>query len=283
MTTPTVLQSPEIALVRMEKGKAAWRNLEDMGGIWPTFDADHTPAGILEGMGEYEPGAIIAIIKEALPKCSADRAWPWVARAIFIYENEVNSSELYHPGDISADTLVSRIAMQAKVLSKSLTDLAWLALRSGDEVGTEHGIKALQVSEGMRECDAVQEAGGLFGLGNALRDIAAVCTESDASAAKHETRGAERPHLALLVSELTVFWGRATRKKPSASAVQKRDEELGPFGRLVNGCLRFAGAEPATRWQLKGAIDRTRGTASDTADAPNRRYCPPKNLSKPVA
>ena len=235
------------------------------------------PPGMWEGMGEYDASTILPIIEDVLPKIRADRAWPWVARAIYVYETEVSTSAWYNASEPNADELGRRIAKQAGALSKSLTDLTWLTMRSPAEVGEENIGTAIRLSGALKTCfereannvvtalhrglsprtpksaNSCDSSPNLF---ESLVKVSKTFTTLSDNVASGRMRDASDKHLALLVAELGDFWWRATDKEPSASDPDRKDGKLGPFMLLVNGCLTLAGCSNVTPKKVRRALRR---------------------------
>lgn len=244
-----------VANARLERGMAAWDALNESGGIWPPCDTSPPPWGIWDGMGEYDAGAVQEAIQVALPTVPIERAWPWVARAIFIYETERKLRDSYAPPEPNSDALVDLMQRQSVALRKSLLNLNFLSIRPPEEVGRQHFEKATQVHRSLRT-----RFGGPNTLGAeyvqflaGLEIVSEVCAGFNSKAATDRRRGALDPHLSTLVWELSDFWTKASGRAPSASNPGHADNDA-PFVRLVNGCLRLAGAAAASPRKVGTAI-----------------------------
>ena len=120
---------------RLSQGRTRWHALVADGGIWPASTLSPPAAGMFEGVGEYEPGSFHEILADVLPKAPADRVWPWVARATWIYACDRAVAEAFGPSELSAAAIIERIAQQAVKLAANLTDLSAMAMASPDRFG----------------------------------------------------------------------------------------------------------------------------------------------------
>lgn len=257
MLANSQVEDQTVADLRLKRGKAVWDTLHSSVGIWPACHVSPPPFGIWDGMGEYDPNAIQTLLKDALPKIAAERAWPWVARATFIYETERAIRDSYAPPEPNADILIKKIRRQADELWKSLIAINFLTIKSPEEVGRQHYDKAWQVQNAFQT-----HFGGPASMGveyskflNSVQAVSRVCAENRDNVARNRKRGASDPHLSLLVLYLAEFWLAASGRKPSAADPFRADGKPGPFVRLVNGCLVIAGAPEVTAKQVEAAIN----------------------------
>lgn len=256
MASANFAEAQKIASARLDRGKAAWEALKLAGGIWPPCSFDPPQVGIWDGMGEYDSDVVQKIVRDALPKIAAERAWPWVARAIFIYETERVIRDSYAPPEPNADLLIDQIRSHSDALWKSLIAVNFLTIKSPEEVGKPHFDKAGKVYNALR-----MHFVGPTSVGDEyshfledLKAVSEVCAGYSGNVARDRRRGASDPHLSLLVWELADFWRQATRRNPSAADPARKDGKHGPFVRLVNGCLSISEVPNASPKQVANAI-----------------------------
>lgn len=130
MTPANLLDAHKISIARLTRGKAAWDALGVTDRLWPPCGISPPPVGIWEGMGEYDADAVQAVVRDAMPNIPADKAWPWVARAIYCYDRERSVGAIGMLRDTNADILVQQVQKQAIALKQILHGLNFLAMRS---------------------------------------------------------------------------------------------------------------------------------------------------------
>lgn len=249
------LEAQKIAGARLQRGQVAWDNLLRIGGICPETEPANLPPQMRDAMGEYSIVQVQPILSDALPCAPVDRAWPWIAHAVFVYSSELKISASYMLPETNADKLVERTGKQAGKLHSSLMALNFFGIRGPEEVGKPHADKAwglitdLQIYFGGPQSNGKEYAHFI----ESLAFMENACTARGATVASSRKRGASDPHLSLLVWYLADFWRRAAHREPSAADPGHRERD-GPFVRLVNGCLNLADGPLATPPQVDRAI-----------------------------
>ena len=247
---------PDTRTPRQAAALVAWAALEAAGGLYPPHSEGTPPAGMLEGLGEYDAAAVQAIVRDTMRSAPVDRVWPWIARAIYRYEVELAADGFADLAEPSADKLLEQAAKQAKALRQTLYQLSLLSFKSPAKVGAQNHANALRFGLLLSDhfTDRADGGGSRSAFLSDLAALAAMSKQAKSDTLEARKRGALNPFLAGLVADLAEVWSAAIGTKPSAADPVRKDGQGGPFVRLVNGCLSLADGNESTSEQIKTAL-----------------------------